>query len=157
MQSEWPGDQDTFILGIDLGDPYFLHAIRLITDLDIIGSSHFIPEAYPDTKDWFQNVRIFIGNSPNYLENEQCGGIFLADPSNPNDPDYTSVYSSWSGTGNMWSFGLEAWCNMEGRYLHFEAKYAHILTKDATVSICTLGVMGTKYVRDTPVPTEVTL
>ena len=35
------------------------------------------------------------------------------------------------------------------------ADYSHL--SGATVSICNLGIMGTKYVRNTPVPTEVTL
>ena len=55
----------------------------------------------------------------------------------------------------MWSFGKELWVNMKGRYIHFVADYSHL--SDATVSICNLGIMGTKYVRDTPVPSEVTL
>ena len=38
---------------------------------------------------------------------------------------------------------------MEGRYLHFVADYSHIATQDAIVTICQLGIMGTKYKRDT--------
>ena len=51
----------------------------------------------------------------------------------------------------MWSFGKEVWCNLEGRYVHIVADYSHL--SGATVSLCHLGIMGTKYVRDTPVPT----
>lgn len=101
-------------------------------------------------------MKIFIGNSSNYLDNKQCGGVYLANPDqvDASNPDYTT-FSSSKGTNSMWSFGLEAWCNMEGRYLYFEANYS--LLTDATVSICNLGIMGTKYVRDTPVPTQLTI
>ena len=56
---------------------------------------------------------------------------------------------------DVWAWGKELWVNMQGRYIHFVADYSH--RSGATVSICTLGIMGTKYVRDTPVPTELTL
>ena len=55
----------------------------------------------------------------------------------------------------MWAFGKEIWVNKKGRYVHIVADYSHLSA--ATVSICNLGIMGTRYVRDTPIPTDVTL
>ena len=38
--------------------------------------------------------------------------------------DYTNSYSKgWygNGDGNIWNYGVEAWCNMEGQYVTIEA------------------------------------
>ena len=50
----------------------------------------------------------------------------------------------------VWPYGAENWCNLEGSYLHFVADLSHLMTDygSFTTSICTLGVFGTKYVRD---------
>ena len=37
--------------------------------------------------------------------------------------------------------GFEAWCNLEGRYVHLVADYTSIPTYE--FSICALGLMGT--------------
>ena len=50
----------------------------------------------------------------------------------------------------MWPYGKENWCNLEGSYLHIVADLNHLMDAygQIDVSICTLGVFGTKYVRD---------
>ena len=55
----------------------------------------------------------------------------------------------------MWNYGKEVWCNMEGRYLHVVADYAHASQTDYSISLCTVGVFGTKYIRDTDLETEI--
>ena len=52
---------------------------------------------------------------------------------------------------DVWIYGIEKWCNMEGRYMFIVADLSQI--KDNLpkykMSLCALGIMGTKYVRDT--------
>ena len=50
----------------------------------------------------------------------------------------------------MWRYGKEAWCNMEGRYVHIVADMRH---EQGTYifTICALGFMGTQYVHPEPV------
>ena len=112
---------------------------------------------YADTKNRFQRFEVYIGDNESYLLNQKVvGGPWLNDPTDPNDPGYTMLTSSAAGTNaNMWAWGKELWTNMEGRYIHFVADTAHLT--GATFSICNLSIMGTKYVRDTPIPTALTV
>ena len=50
----------------------------------------------------------------------------------------------------VWPYGAENWCNMEGSNLHLVADLSHLLDTyvSYTMSICTVGVFGTKYTRD---------
>ena len=54
------------------------------------------------------------------------------------------------GKGVIWPYGKENWCNLEGRYLHIVADMNNLMTQFGQINanICTLGVFGTKYVRD---------
>ena len=53
LQSEWP-EPNTFVLGVDLGETHFAHAILVVSDLDVMTTSNmFIPNAYDEKKDWF--------------------------------------------------------------------------------------------------------
>ena len=50
----------------------------------------------------------------------------------------------------VWPFGKENWCNMKGRYLHMVADmsmYELTAADSDTVSVCSVGVYGTKYER----------
>ena len=44
--------------------------------------------------------------------------------------DDSSNYHSWTNNGNpynnLWNFGLEKWCNLEGRYMHIVADLSHL-------------------------------
>jgi len=51
----------------------------------------------------------------------------------------------------MWRYGKEAWCNLEGRYIHIIANLTH-LAPPYEMTICTFAVFGTQYVRNTTVP-----
>ena len=50
----------------------------------------------------------------------------------------------------VWPYGKENWCNLEGTYLHFVADLSHLMSTYGSIatSICTIGVFGTRYVRD---------
>ena len=51
----------------------------------------------------------------------------------------------------VWPFGKEDWCNMKGRYFHMVAdmsQYESIAADSDIVSVCSVGVYGTKYVRN---------
>ena len=51
-------------------------------------------------------------------------------------------------------YGKQAWCNLEGRYIHIVANLTH-LSGPYEMTICTFAVFGTQYVRNTTVPTSV--
>ena len=58
----------------------------------------------------------------------------------------------------IWPFGGEHWCNLEGTYLHIVFDLSHMADQNYEMSICSLGVIGTRYVRDgQPLPAEITL
>ena len=52
--------------------------------------------------------------------------------------------------GKVWPFGKENWCNLEGRYMHMVADHSTVsaATGSDEVSVCSVGVYGTQYVRD---------
>ena len=56
-------------------------------------------------------------------------------------------FTSLDVSGNLWNYGAEIWCNLEGQYVTMVADLAHLSTYE--MSICSLGVMGAEYVRDT--------
>ena len=62
------------------------------------------------------------------------------------------------GTGYIWPFGMENWCNLEGKYLHIVADmsaYTSSAADSDEVSVCSLSIYGTKYVRDDPLPNSI--
>ena len=62
------------------------------------------------------------------------------------------------GGGYIWPYGAEHWCNLEGQYLHIVSDMSHFEGQAYETSICSLGVIGTRYVRDgNPLPAEITL
>ena len=54
----------------------------------------------------------------------------------------------------VYNFGHEAWCNLEGRYIHVVADMNYKSTSPYSISICQIAAMGTVYKRDTPLPEE---
>ena len=52
------------------------------------------------------------------------------------------------GLGMIWPFGAEHWCNLEGQYLHIVSDMSLYADQNYETSICSLGVIGTRYVRD---------
>ena len=61
------------------------------------------------------------------------------------------------GRGYHWPYGAEHWCNLEGQYLHIVSDMSHYEDQNYETSICSLGVIGTRYVRDgEPLPASIT-
>ena len=56
----------------------------------------------------------------------------------------------------VWTYGIEVWCNMEGQYVHIVADLSH-LTPPYTMSLCSVGIMGTSYTRDEPLTSKIEL
>ena len=53
--------------------------------------------------------------------------------------------------GDVWTYGIEVWCNLEGQYVHIVADLSH-LVPPYTMSLCSVGIMGTSFERIKPVP-----
>ena len=73
----------------------------------------------------FQNYEIYIGNDSDYTKNSKCpGGPFMRTDDNAN-------YHSWTASGStfndIWNYGKEVWCNLEGRYMHIVADLSHLV------------------------------
>lgn len=49
---------------------------------------------------------------------------------------------------DLWNYGIEKWCNMDGQYMTLVSDLTHLKGQDYEMSICSLGVMGVEYVRD---------
>ena len=52
------------------------------------------------------------------------------------------------GVTDLWNYGIEKWCNMEGQYMTVVADLAHLRGQTYEMSICSIGVMGVEYIRD---------
>ena len=53
-----------------------------------------------------------------------------------------------SGSSNAMGenkLGKEIWCNLEGQYVTFVADLNHLKDLGFDISLCSLGIMGTKY------------
>ena len=58
----------------------------------------------------------------------------------------------------IWPFGAEHWCNLEGAYIHIVSDMSQYGRFYYDTSICSLGVIGTRYVRTgKSLPSEITL
>ena len=142
------------IIGFDFSEAVFMHAILYAQDTIVCNWAASVGSSY--LKNFFQKFEIYIGNSDNYLENTKCtGGPFL-------DASESSSYELnqkgfddgddpfGQGFGMVWPFGKELWCNLEGQYMHMVAGMSdHVATAldSDSVSVCSVGVYGTKYVR----------
>ena len=119
-------------------------------------------------KHLLQNFEIYIGEFADYNQNTKVpGGPFL----HPDNQD-TYVFDQRAyekdggydpfgkGRGYVWPFGLEKWVNLEGKFMHLVADmsaYTGTAADSDTVSVCTLSIFGTKYVRDDPLPTTISV
>ena len=54
----------------------------------------------------------------------------------------------------VWNYGIEIFCNKEGRYTHIVADLSHLTGQTYSMSICALGIMGTRYIRSNALPTS---
>ena len=77
----------------------------------------------------------------------------IDDPNNYTNGQYTGTGDS----GILWNYGIEIWCNLEGQYVTMVADLAHLTGQGYEMSICSLGVMGAEYVRNTEVTSIIEL
>ena len=70
--------------------------------------------------------------------------------------DDSANYHSWTANGSthndIWNYGNEVWCNLEGRFMHIVADLSHLEGQSYSMLLCSVGVMGTQYVRDQTLP-----
>ena len=52
----------------------------------------------------------------------------------------------------VWTYGIEKWCNMMGQYVHIIADLSHLANGAYEMSLCSVGIMGTSFERNEPVP-----
>ena len=54
---------------------------------------------------------------------------------------------------------MEAWCNLEGQYLSIISDLNDVMAEygQYEMSLCSVGIMGTSYVRDEPLLEEIEL
>lgn len=69
---------------------------------------------------------------------------------------YTELTVNGVSKGDYWNYGVEAWCNLPGRYVTISADLTS-LVGDYEMSICNLGLFGTKYERSTLIEKSITL
>ena len=65
--------------------------------------------------------------------------------------DPANYSDDFFGHGPSWNFGVEAWCNMEGQYVHIVSDLTH-LVGSYEMTICSLGIMGSEYYREGQLP-----
>ena len=70
------------------------------------------------------------------------------------DPGSDGWYYDQRHTCNVWTYGIEVWCNLEGQYVHIVADLSH-LSGSYTMSLCSVGIMGASLVRDEPLPASI--
>ena len=62
----------------------------------------------------------------------------------------------------VWTYGKEIWCNLQGRYTYIVAEFGHLFEyiyplTTYKMRLCQLGIMGTEYVRNEEILTEMVL
>ena len=72
---------------------------------------------------------------------------------NDGSPESGWIDDPWRGP-NVWRYGTERPCNLEGRYVHIVADYSDPLTRPTEIAICTVGVMGNYIVEEETSVTE---
>ena len=69
----------------------------------------------------------------------------------------TKYYGGYTiAPGNVWNYGIEKFCNMEGRYLHIVADLSHLIGV-YKMSVCAVASFGTAYIRDESLPDSLEL
>ena len=66
---------------------------------------------------------------------------------------------NWLGSISLgsWVYGFETWCNLEGQYTFIVMDLTNLSDDTYEMSLCTVGIMGTRYVRDGPENLEITI
>ena len=88
---------------------------------DVYGEDQ--PNEHTNKNEWVQNYQLYIGDDPVYSNNPKCpGGPFMRTDDSSN---YTTIAKAGADP-NMWNYGKEHWCNMEGQYMHFVGDLSHL-------------------------------
>lgn len=106
----------------------------------------------------FADFEIYIGDNADYTLNTLCpGGPFMKDQFSTTNSGYYQ-YDPTVASGS-WRYLSETWCNLQGRYTHIVKDYSTIFANYGfyEASLCSVGVMGTKYVRSAPISTTITV
>lgn len=67
--------------------------------------------------------------------------MLKSDPSS-----YSDFFDSFGLSTVVWNYGKEIWCNLQGQFMHIVAD-TKSLPASSELSLCQLGVFGTKYTR----------
>ena len=81
-----------------------------------------------------------------YLENPKCKG-------GPHLKNTYDDYFDEAATKLRPAFGFETFCNMSGQFTFFVASKV----PTGSISICTLAVFGTRYIRNKPLESTIKL
>jgi len=148
-----------FVLTINLGSSFFQHSVLVVQDL--FGGKSI---SSVDPLLYFQNYELYIGDSPNYAANPKCaGGPYMQTSDSKSFVFVTYTYSgSPTVSGDMWKFGREIWCNMQGQYMTIVADLNHLAGHTSAqapngyvMGLCNLAIFGARYKRTTPVPSAI--
>ena len=72
----------------------------------------------------FQNYEIYVGNHADYTKNKKCaGGPFMKIDDSANYHTYSYEHTPYP---DIWNYGRETWCNLEGQYMHIVADLKHL-------------------------------
>ena len=142
-------DGHKMVIKIDLGKILFVHCLLVLQDL----FKGLYPSTHSKTNEFLQNLEFYIGNDTDYTKNAKCpGGPFMV--VGDYEKSYTfGAYNSQEAS-YLWNYGVEAWCNLEGRYVTIVADLTDLIAP-YEMTICSLGIMGAEYVRLTPMPSSV--
>ena len=153
--SEVGPEGDQFELAFDLGKPMMVNAILIAQD-QFNGFSH----RHTDKNQYFQNFNLFIGDSIDWNKNQRCpGGPFMKTDAGSDGwywDERIRPIENPRNPGYVWTYGKEAWCNLEGQYVHIVADLSH-LEDPYLMSLCSVGIMGASYTRDEPLPSFIEL
>ena len=57
--------------------------------------------------------------------------------------NYHTATNGGSSYTDIWNYGKEVWCNLEGRYMHIVSDLSHLAGQGYSMELCTVGIMGT--------------
>ena len=97
--------------------------------------------------------RVYVGNDPVWSIIPEClGGPFLrSDFKDYIDESDTVLAADKLVPG----YGFEAWCNLPGRFTFYRA--TGLSEFQINVSVCSVAVMGTKYIRAAPLASDLVI
>ena len=73
-----------------------------------------------------------------------------------NANSYVELIMNGKSEGNLWNYGAEVWCNMPGQFVTILADLS-TLNNAYLMSVCNLGIFGTKYEHPTPIPSQISI